>query len=175
MKKPKWIPKTQAITLLWLALAGSVESQDITPIANQSQSSPEAVLVSYFNAINQQNNELAYSYWDRESGVQKTSSLAQFMHGYADTTSVVEAYFRLRSDISEALGTTWGKVAVILRVLHKDHTRHHCVGCYMTRQNAVHVGEPPVQDWNFCINEGSRIEATDAFDGSHPIISTKQN
>lgn len=35
-------------------------------------------------------------------------------------------------------------------------------GCYMTRQSAVPRWEPPVQDWNFYITEGSMTEVPDA-------------
>jgi len=161
MKIEKWLVQGLTSLLLCFVLTGSVMSQDIVTVANSDQNDPETVLASYFSAINQQNYSLAYSYWDQQSEVQKMVSLEQFIQGYADTGSV-EAYFRLPANVGVALGTTWGKVPTILGVMHSDGTRHYYTGCYMTRKSAVPVGNPPTQDWNFYINEGSMIEVADA-------------
>ena len=161
MKIAKWFAQWLTSALLCFALTSSVMSQEVVTIANPDQNDPETVLASYFRAINQQDYTLAYSYWDRQSEVQTTVSLERFIQGYADTASV-EAYFRLPADVGVALGTTRGKVPTILRVMRHDGTQHYYTGCYMTRQSAVPVGNPPTEDWNFYIDEGAMIEVADA-------------
>ena len=86
--------------VVWSTLFASVQQADMCsgPVLAQDQppepgylddrSTPEAVISSYFDAVNKREYARAYSYWESGAAERELPPFDEFVAGYADTTSV---------------------------------------------------------------------------------------
>ncbi len=130
------------VMCMFMLLAFQMSQAQDAPV-NFNQATPERLLGSYFNAINQGDFATAYTYW---KPVSSRLSLEQFTGGYADTLKT-EAFFGL-------LQPSWNnrvKVPTLLWSQHQDNSQHFYTGCYMVVNSPVTT--PP--DLNYYIEEVS--------------------
>jgi hypothetical protein len=93
-----------------------------------SQDSPADLLASFYNAINRQEYQRAYSYWETPP-----SSYDQFVQGYADTASV-QLIVQLPAFIGVGAGNAYANIATVLIATRRDRSQQTFAGCYTTHK-----------------------------------------
>ena len=97
--------------------------------------SPVDLLASFYNAVDRQEYQRAYGYWESPP-----SSYDDFVRGYQDTASVrliVEPPTRIEG----AAGSLYAQVPTVLIATKRDGSQQIFAGCYTTR--ASNVGPQP--------------------------------
>lgn len=111
------------------------------PAYLDDRSTPEAVIASFYNAINRQEYARAWSYYEDGEGVPAFDS---FVSGYGNTASV-------RLTIGEpqgegAAGSTYWTVPVSLDATDTKGRHSYFAGCYTLRlANPAIQAEPPFE------------------------------
>src|SRR4029453_17019999 len=93
---------------------------------------PAEVLASYYNAINRQEYQRAYSYWETPP-----SPYDQFVQGYADTASV-QLIVQLPPFIDAGAGNAYSNIATVLIATTREGGQQTFVGCYTTHKVNIH-------------------------------------
>jgi hypothetical protein len=86
------------------------------------------LLASYFNAVNRQEYQRAWEYWENPPN----TSYEDFVQGYADTASVLLAV-QPPTQYDGAAGSEYAAVPTLLLATHVDGSQHAFVGCYVAR------------------------------------------
>ena len=105
---------------------------------------PITLVHSYYDAINRQEYERAYNYWENlgtPNGV--TADFARFVQGYANTKAVAVTTGTVMSDAGA--GNVYFAVPVVLTASHTDGSTRQFYGCYLLHQSNVDTGNtvPP--------------------------------
>src|SRR4029453_1322815 len=93
-----------------------------------SQDSPTDVLATYYNAINRQEYQRAYSYWETPP-----SPYDQFVQGYADTASV-QLIVQPPTFIDAGAGNLHAAIPTVLLATKRDGSQQRFGGCYTTHK-----------------------------------------
>lgn len=101
------------------------------------RSTAEAVVSSYYNAINRQEYARAYAYFGQGN---EPSNYAQWKAGYANTQAVTVQFANVVPD--GAAGSTYYGVPVFLSVQASSGASHFA-GCYTVRLSQPAIQEPP--------------------------------
>ncbi|HEU4324032.1 MAG TPA: hypothetical protein VFS21_12860 [Roseiflexaceae bacterium] len=102
------------------------------------RSTPEGVILSFYNAINRREYVRAYSYWEPEAAAQNLPPFAEWQGGYADTGTVQVTVWRAASDAG-AGQINYG-VPVIVTSQQRDGSSLAFGGCYR-----LHLANPGIQ------------------------------
>lgn len=104
-----------------------------------NRSTPEAVIASFYNAINLHQYPRAFSYYQDGQGLPK---FADFAKGYADTASVKVTLGTAAGE--GAAGSTYWTLPVSLDALNAAGKHSYFSGCYTLRQVSPGMQtEPP--------------------------------
>jgi hypothetical protein len=104
------------------------------------RSTPAALMLSYFNAINRQEYLRAYSY---SAEVSDLGSLEQFSQGYSDTKSVSVSFGGITTE--GAAGSIYYSVPMILSSTQTNGTLQKFAACYVLRLSQPgNYGAPPI-------------------------------
>jgi hypothetical protein len=122
---------------LLLALASPAIADE--PAYLDDRSTPEAVVASYYNAIERQEFARAYSYFGSGSGPEYEGWKA----GYAETRSVSVSFGRLATE--GAAGSTYYSLPVRLDATNSDGSTAAFAGCYVLRLAQPTIQEPPFE------------------------------
>jgi hypothetical protein len=159
--------KLAAIALLVSGLFGAsvfaTPSQLIQPVTlyrYEDRSNPVLQVAAYYNAINLQDYQRAFSYW--ESPPTSTPTLAQFADGFANTERV-SGYTRLPVNIGVGAGNAYADVPVILVAQHTDGSIESFAGCFRTHKLNVPVGDATEPDPNWRL-QSATIQVAASFD-----------
>jgi hypothetical protein len=119
------------------------------------QSSPSATLASYVNALNRQEYERAWGYWDAPPN----PTFEDFRQGFAGTE---EAFLAVAppTRFDAAAGSMYTSVPAVLLATHSSEGRQSFVGCYVLRRSNVDEGP---QEWR--LYEGTLGEVPDRSPG----------
>jgi len=101
------------------------------------RSTPEELIRSLFNAVNRQEYDRAYSYW--ESGAPQLPTYAQFKQGYQSTESVQLTIGQTKAGVGA--GQLYFDVPTTLIARTTSGQTQTFVGCY-----TVHLAQPLIQD-----------------------------
>lgn len=123
---------TPTATAISAALAQADGYEELT--------SPVSLLASYYDAINQQDYERAYSYWTAPP-----LDYASFATGYGDTASV-QLIVQPPTRIEGAAGTLYVETPTVLIAQHHDGTTHTFAGCIVTRKSNLQPPAVPEED-----------------------------
>ena len=93
-----------------------------------SQDSPAEVLASFYNAINRQEYQRAYGYWETPP-----SPYDQFVQGYADTASV-QLIVQPPTFIDVGAGNLHAAIPTVLVATKRDGSQQRFGGCYVTHK-----------------------------------------
>lgn len=102
------------------------------------RSTAEAVIRSYYDAINRREYARAYGYWERGVSPAQLPPFPQFQQGYADTASVRPTTGQVRGDVGA--GQLYYSVPVVLDATTKAGASQRFAGCYV-----LHLGRPQIQ------------------------------
>jgi hypothetical protein len=97
--------------------------------AYENLASPVDLLASYFNAVELQEYERAYSYWQ-----QPPLEYEAFASGYADTATV-QLIVQPPTRIEGAAGSLYAAIPTFLIARHHDGSVHSFAGCMVTRKS----------------------------------------
>lgn len=104
------------------------------------RSTPAALMLSYFNAINLQEYLRAYSY---SSDTPNLGTFDQFSKGYSDTQSVTVSFGLITQE--GAAGSTYYTVPMILNSVLTNGTPQKFAACYVLRlPEPGNYGAPPI-------------------------------
>lgn len=103
--------------------------------AYDDQDSPAALLASYVNAINRQEYERAWEYWESPPN----PTFEDFQAGFADTESVLLAV-RPPAWFGAAAGSVYAPIGTLLLTTHTDASQENFLGCYIARRQNVDPG-----------------------------------
>ncbi len=104
-----------------------------------NRSTPQALLRSYYNAINRHEYARAYSYWQTPAGAPSgPPPFARFQEGYANTTSVQLDLGNVTT--GAAAGNLYYTVPVVLIARTTGGATQTFAGCY-----TLHLAQPGVQ------------------------------
>lgn len=149
------------IATVLLALAAPAPAQD-EPQYLDDRSTPEAVLSSFYNAINRHEYARAWSYYQDGVGV---PAFDAFAAGYEDTAFVAVSFGPSAQE--GAAGSTYWTVPVSLDATGTDGKHSYFAGCYTLRlSNPSIQAEPPFRPLH--IVEGKLKSATGAGEGFAP-------
>jgi hypothetical protein len=95
----------------------------------EDRGTPVSLLASYFNAINRQEYQRAWDYWEQPP----TPSYEGFTQGYDETMSVFLAVSP-PTFIEGAAGSQYARVPTLMITTHVDGSQHVFAGCYVTRR-----------------------------------------
>lgn len=125
----RWI---SILTLSLTAAAASAQQGGY----RDDRSTPSAVVLSLYDAINRQQYLRAYSYFAED----RIGDYTTFKVGYADTDHVD---LRLGTPSTEgAAGTIYTSLPAVIRATQADGTQHVYAGCYLVSQV-----DPTIQDY----------------------------
>lgn len=100
------------------------------------QAHPEQVIASYFNAINRQEYQRAYGYWESP-----TQTYTDFVAGFA-TTASVNAVIRIPNMVEGAAGSLYTAIPTLILATHTDGSRHVYRACYVLRRSNLEEDAP---------------------------------
>jgi hypothetical protein len=129
------------VAVLFLACAATeaaAQGHHPEPGYLDDRSTPEAVISSYFDAVNRREYSRAYSYWEPASAATELPPFDDFVAGYADTASVVVSQGQGGSGVGA--GQLYFTVPVTLVATTSDGSVQTFVGCY-----TLHLGRPQLQ------------------------------
>jgi hypothetical protein len=124
-----------SITVL---LASACPNQPVPAFANRT--SPIDLLASYYDAINHQDYQRAYDYWENPP-----SSYADFVAGYADTASV-RVFVQPPASLGAAAGSSYASIRTVLLARHRDGGAELFSGCYVARKSNLQPPDIPAPD-----------------------------
>ena len=101
-------------------------------------STPEAVVQSFYDAINKREYARAYSYWEPGAAERELPPFDEFVQGYGDTTSVEVTLGTVSSDVGA--GQLYFLVPVSLVGSLSDGSVQMFTGCYR-----LHLARPQLQ------------------------------
>lgn len=104
------------------------------------RSTPAAVMLSYFNAINRHEYLRAYSYYADYTAL---GSLDEFSNGYSATQAVAVVFGAIASE--GAAGSIYHTVPMVLNVTTTASAQQKFAACYIVRlPQPGNYGEPPI-------------------------------
>jgi len=121
-----------ATPLPWGTSAGGIDAANYV----DDRSAGEAVIRSYYNAVNRKEYTRAYGYW--ESGASQLPAFTPFQAGYANTKSVT--LLTKPGTIGAGAGQTYYSVPAVITASNTDGTTTIFAGCY-----TLHLGSPNAQ------------------------------
>ena len=130
-----------ALVLSMLVAAGSAHAAQVRepePGYLDDRSTPEAVISSYYDAINRREYARAYSYWEPAAAERELAPFDDFAAGYAGTTSVAVTLGHSGSGVGA--GQLYFTVPVTLVASMSDDSVQTFVGCY-----TLHLARPRLQ------------------------------
>jgi hypothetical protein len=138
-------PEKQPPYDIELGLLGvQLKQPNITPV-QQDRSSPEALLNSYYNAINRGEYQRAYSYWGSPGTSPNTvpPDYNSFVQGYASTASIAISTGKVEGQ--GAAGSVYYTIPSVIIATLKNGAIQRFYGCYVARQNNIPIGNtnPP--------------------------------
>ncbi len=92
------------------------------------RNTPVDLLASYYNAIDRQEYQRAYGYWETPP-----SPYDQFVQGYADTASV-QLIVQLPAYVDAGAGNLHAAIPTVLVATKRDGSQQFFVGCYTTHK-----------------------------------------
>ncbi len=120
------------------------------------RSTPAALILSYFNAINQKEYLRVLSYFVNNT---PDVTLADLTEGYKDTQSV-NVVFGLISQ-EGAAGSTYFTVPMVLNSTHTSGTQEKFAACYILRRpEPGNYGAPPIQPMHIDKRFGKSVPLT---------------
>ena len=140
------------IAVAFIALTLPALAQDETPYLDD-RSTPEAVISSYYNAINRAEYARAYSYFRTGAGPDYDS----WETGYSDTAHVEVSFGQSASE--GAAGSIYWTLPVKLDVTATEGQHSFFAGCYTLRLAQPLIQTPPFEPLH--IVEG-KLAKTDA-------------
>lgn len=108
--------------------------------AYDNPASPVDLLASYYNAINRQEYERAFGYWE-----EAPLDYDAFANGYTNTASV-QVIVQPPTRIEGAAGSLYAEIATVLIAQHHDGSVHSFAGCVVTRKSNVAPPDSPEAD-----------------------------
>ncbi|HEX2912549.1 MAG TPA: hypothetical protein VH186_17195 [Chloroflexia bacterium] len=149
-----------------------VRNAGAQPPLLDDRSDPARVLASYYNAVNRQEYDRAYSYWELpgNSATSLPPDYASFVQGYANTASVIVLTGEVRGQ--GAAGRAYFSVPTVLLATMKDGSLQRYYGCYLLTQQHADTGKdlPPYPVYM----NGARIFAGTAPEGPYTLLSRAQ-
>jgi hypothetical protein len=97
-------------------------------VSYADQNTPVDLLASFYNAVNRQEYERAYGYWESPP-----SPYDQFAQGYADTASV-QLIVQLPAFVDAGAGNLHAAIPTVLVAMKRDGSQQTFVGCYTTHK-----------------------------------------
>ena len=97
-------------------------------VSYADQNTPVDLLASFYNAINRQEYQRAYGYWET-----LPSPYTQFVQGYADTASV-QLIVQLPAFIDAGAGNAYANIPTVLIATTRDGSEQTFAGCYTTHK-----------------------------------------
>ncbi len=120
--------------------AGAIQPDISSSVYLDDRSTPAALMLSYFNAINRHEYLRAYSYYTNFTEI---GSLEQFTDGYSDTQSVSVVIGDIYNE--GAAGSIYSTVPVIINTASNTGTVQKYSACYVLRlPQPGNFGEPPI-------------------------------
>lgn len=110
------------------------------PFPFEDLESPVELLASYYNAINRQDYQRAYAYWEAPP-----SSYDDFVNGFADTTSI-QLIVQPPTRYDGAAGSLYAAIPTVLIAQHTDSTQLTYAGCFVTRKPNLSPPDLPQKD-----------------------------
>ncbi len=133
------------LIILGLILAfifpAAVSAQPPQPVPYyNNQDSPVALLASYYNAIQHQEYQRAYAYWQSPP-----NTYSQFINGFADTLSV-QLIVEPPVQAGVAAGSLYVEIPTLVLAGHRDGSQHMYYGCFVTRKSNLQPPDIPQPD-----------------------------
>src|SRR5262245_5708906 len=133
----------------WIALLGifvvafvptRVSAQDHAPEPGylDDRSTAEAVVGSFYDAVNRREYTRAFSYWEPSAAASELPPFDEFAEGYADTVHVDASLGDVGSGVGA--GQLYFSVPVTLVSSMADGSKQTFVGCY-----TLHLARPQLQ------------------------------
>lgn len=119
-------------------LAQSCPNQP-TPAYNNTNS-PIDLLASFYDAINRQDYQRAYAYWQNPP-----SDYTSFVQGYANTANVL-LIVQPPATVGAAAGSSYGSIPTVLVAQQRDGSTQTFAGCYVTRKSNLRPPDIPQED-----------------------------
>jgi hypothetical protein len=129
------------LVLLALAVAtpgAGAQGHAPEPGYQDDRSTPEAVISSYYDAVDRREYARAYSYWEPLAAENELPPFDQFAQGYADTVSVDLTLGGVGTGVGA--GQLYYSVPVTLVASMADGSTQTFVGCYL-----LHLARPQLQ------------------------------
>lgn len=123
-----------------LALNPTLPDGSPLPTAYNNTDTSVDLLASFYNAINLQDYQRAYGYWQSPP-----SSYDDFMHGYANTASV-QLIVQPPTFTDAGAGNLHEQVPTVLIATQRDGSEQRFSGCYTTHKINLHPPDVPKED-----------------------------
>ncbi|GGA82938.1 hypothetical protein GCM10011491_07970 [Brucella endophytica] len=149
---------------LLTALPGQAQEEDTGPLAGymDDRSSPEALIRSYYNAVNRKEYARAYSYYSEEG---REPDFATYAKGYANTKSVTIALGNAQAD--GAAGSIYWSLPLAVKSVSTEGKEQVFTGCYTLRlASPANQAMPPYQPMS--IMTGSLTPSEKSLEESVP-------
>jgi hypothetical protein len=119
-----------------------------------TRTTPEDLVASYYDAINREDFQRAYDYWETPP-----SSFEEFASGFADTKMVLVAV-RPPGRIGAAAGSQYADLPVFLQALHDNGQVQRFAGCFVARRPNL----PTEENWQLYDATLNEVTVTGSID-----------
>lgn len=123
-----------AVLLLLLPLSATAQDG-----AYDVQTSPVDLLASYYNAINRQDYQRAYGYWETPP-----NAYNDFVRGFSETV-YVQVIVQPPTRMEGAAGSSYVQIPTVLIATLDDGTQQTFAGCFTARHSNLQPPDVPVE------------------------------
>lgn len=115
-------------------------AQTTTQQSYENLDNPVDLLASYYDAINHQEYQHAYGYWQSAP-----RTYNDFVQGFSDTSNV-QLIVQPPTRIGIAAGSSYVAIPTVLIADHINGTQHTYAGCFITRKTNPQLPDPAPED-----------------------------
>ena len=134
-----------------ILLAAPALAQEEPPYLDD-RSTPEAIISSYYNAINRAEYARAYSYF----GAENAPKYEPWETGYSDTSHVEVSFGQSAQE--GAAGSTYWMLPVKLDVTSSEEQHSYYAGCYTLRLAQPAIQSPPFEPLHIVDGRLNKVE-----------------
>jgi hypothetical protein len=166
---PNWYLREGSLTQQRTLNLNSLDSACIengAPPIPDGQADPLQLVQSYYGAINLNDYQRAFDYWESPP---RNQTLEQFTAGFADTLNA-NVFVGLPIQTDAGAGNIYASIPMLVVAARRDGSVVYFAGCLTAHKSNVPAGNATEPDPNWYLREGELVQVADAISAVNTVI-----